>query len=563
MSNESPQPPAKEVNKLAIMAALTKARVAVTNAVIDRTAWLRRLMDPMRDIDQECGHPQTIQLTEYVKAWDRGDVAGRVVTVWPEESWSENPFIFETEDEEETAFEVTWNELEERHRILSMLQRADTLSGIGRFGIILLGIGDGKPLSEPCAGLDEAGEPIKPAAPTPPTTNLTIVREDDDEEPDAEPVPPAPFVPKNKLLYLRVFDENAVKIKALQNDVTNPRYGQPVSYSIQFQDGEGLGSTTPQGQPSATSTLEVHWTRVIHVADNRMTSEIFGVPRMQKVYNRILDIKKIAGGSAEMFWKGGFPGLSLEALPSDVPTEIDYDTVKAQMDAYQNSLQRYIALDGMQAKSLAPQVADPASHIENQIRLISMTLGVPWRVFVGSEAAQLASEQDTRAWNRRLKRRRDEYVTPYLILPVINRLIGFGILPAPENIIVQWPDLNTLSDKEKAEVAKSQTEALAKYSMGGVDLLMPPFHFLTLILGLDDEKARSILEEAEERMAEAEEQMEAEAEAAAAETEKLARIAAQGNGGNKPPNGRGNGSAAPPPAQRSRPPVRPTMPLRP
>jgi len=487
------------MSKLAVNAAI------VQNILLERQLWLRRQLDSMRDIDQECGHPSEVTTEDCKKAFLRGDIASRVVSVWPEETWAENPEVFETEKQTETPFEKEFIELEKKHRLFSVLQRADTLSGIGRFGVVLLGLSDGKALSEPAPGITEKGDII---------TNANA---------------------KLELLYVRPFDEQVVRIDAFETNTSNPRYGLPVLYNIQFQD--------VQGTANAVASNKVHWSRIIHLADNRMSSDVYGLPRMEKVYNRLLDLKKISGGSGEMFWKGGFPGLSLETLPGE-DVEIDEEGTKKQLEAYMEGLQRYIALQGMSAKSLTPQVADPGSHVEVQIKLIAAALGVPWRVFIGSEAAQLASEQDARAWIKRLTRRRKEYVTPFVILPTVERLIAFGALSKPKEIQVHWPDLNTPSDKEKAEVASMKTTALAKYAMGGVDLLIPPFHYLTLILGMEDDEAKAVIDAASERMEEV--QLEEE-ERALEEPEEDEEEEGEKNGETK----------------RGRPTVKPTVPLRP
>lgn len=447
----------------------------VKNLLLERQLWLRQQLDPRRDIEAECGHPFNVTVEDYRRLFDRGDIAARVVEVLPKESWSESPSVFETEDENVTSFEKAWEDLVDQFRLYSLLERIDTLSGIGRFGILLLGIDDGLDLRMPAAMSSlEGGEG-------------------------------APTEPSHKLLYLRPFDESLVQVTELEPDRNNPRYGLPRSYQIRFEDASlisSVGGTVPQ--VGATSFVQhVHWSRVIHVADNRMSSDVYGTPRMQKVLNRLLDIKKVAGGSSEMFWKGGFPGLSLEAqIGEDENVSVDLEATKEELERYMNGLQRYLATVGMQAKSLVPQVADPTPTIDSQIKLIAMTLGVPHRVFMGSEAAQLASEQDSRSWNRRLSLRRNEYLTPYVIRPTVDRLIALGVLPQPVEYQVFWPDLNTLSEQDKASVAERQTNAIARYVQTGSDLIISPFHFLTLILGMEDDEAHSIIDEVGDRLLE-------------------------------------------------------------
>lgn len=465
----------------------------IVNAIAtSRSEWLRNLLlgGVVRDIDKECGHPYTVTVDDCYRAYRRGDVAARVVEIYPDESWCEDPQIYETEDQKETEFEKRWQELVETLPIFPVLHRADVLCGIGRFGVILLGIDDGQELDKPIAAINEKGEPVG--------------------------------TPEHKLLYMRPLDETVVKVKETQRDVSNPRYGLPTFYEVMFSEPNPATDTSTSAPP-ATRPVNVHWSRVIHLADNRFNSEVYGMPRLERVFNRMLDLKKIAGGSGEMFWKGGFPGLSLETQPGlgdDV--ELDTEKTKEELLKYMEGLQRYIATTNMTAKSLLVQVADPSPHAMLQLKLIAIAMAVPWRVFAGSEQAQLASEQDTRAWNKRLNRRREEYLSPFVIRPFVDRLIRLGVLPNPgEGFIVDWGDLNAPSDKEQAEVAKVQTEALANYTQKGVDLLIPPFLFLTLVMGYSDEEAKSIVADAEarqtelgvdlgERNAEAEEEMDEE-----------------------------------------------------
>ena len=191
-----------------------------------------------------------------------------------------------------------------------------------------------------------------------------------------------------------------------------------------------------------------------------------------------------------MFWKGGFPGLSFETQ-SDVEG-LDADSIKDQMEKYMAGMQRYLAMEGITVKSLTPQVSSPKEHVETNMRNIAISLGIPYRIFLGTEEAKLASSQDVRTWNKRLSQRQENYVTPCIIKPLVDRFIDLGILPEPTAYVVDWPDLNAPTDEDKANVAKILTEALSKYVAGGVDALIPPMEFLTVILGMTQEEAEAI-----------------------------------------------------------------------
>ena len=268
------------------------------------------------------------------------------------------------------------------------LHRVDGLSGIGSFGILLLGFDDGGELSDPVPGIMADGS----------------------RDPDS--------TKEHRLLYLRAFDQTLVQVQSYETDRNNPRYGQPRSYYVKFMDPLLL-STSVQPSIQDYTTQIVHWTRVIHIADNRMSSEVFGVPRQQCVLNRLFDLRKILGGSGEMFWRGSMPGWAFETPPElGTDVELDDQSIKDQMEAMQSGLQRYIALTGMKARSLAPQVSSPTQHVDEQIRAICTSIGVPMRILQGTESDHLASQQDAVTWNRRLRRRQQIYLTPYVIGPL-------------------------------------------------------------------------------------------------------------------------------------------------
>lgn len=439
----------------------------IENLSVMRQQLMKNLLDPVRDIDEACHYPKVITTEMYSYMYEREGVAQRVVGLEPEDSWALDPEIEDNEDPEDTEFEKAWTKLADEKNLLHFLHRIDELSGIGRFGVMLLGLSDGEELSKPVDGISEKGVVTGRSTPL-------------------------------ELMYLRVFDEAVVKIKSTEGDKTNPRFGKPTVYQINFQETTENEDTTASDTTSQDKL--VHWSRIIHIADNRKTSEVYGVPRMKKVYNRLMDIRKILSGSGEMFWKGAFPGYSFEMDPKALEdgATIDPDSIRAEFEKYSNGLQRYLATKGLTVKSLAPQVADPKSHMETELRYIAITLSIPFRIFMGTEEAKLASSQDTDTWNKRIARRQDKYVTPLVIRPFIDRLIGFGVLPVPEEetYTVKWPDLSTPSETTAAEVMVKKTEALAKYVSGDVSAIMPPEVYLDMIMLLDSDEIKTIMEEA-------------------------------------------------------------------
>lgn len=303
-----------------------------------------------------------------------------------------------------------------------------------------------------------------------------------------------PGKPTWRLLFLRAFDESLIQVVRWEWNIRNPRFGMPVMYRITLNDPRE--QHTGIGLPLAT--IFVHWSRVIHLADNLGSSEVMGVPAMRPVLNRILDCRKLYSGSAEMYWRGAFPGWSLETNPQMGPDVIvDKPGIRDMMEQWANGLQRYMVLTGMQAKSLAPQVVDPSQQIDVQITAICIQLGIPKRVFMGSERGELASSQDDSAFNDRIKHRQQFYLTPKVIVPFIDRLIALGVLPEPSGYTVAWPDIESMTDKDKAGVLLTRTQAYAAYVSGGLEATIPPIDYMTRFDDMEEEEATEIIEAAQ------------------------------------------------------------------
>jgi len=484
---------------------------------------LAKLMDPRRNVEDEAGLPRLTEIITtdlYQQLYDREAIATRVVEVLAKECWQVQPLVYEAEDaESRTAFEEAWDVLAQDLRgesfyqdemgspVWEYLLRADILSGIGQFGLILLGLDDGQDMSSPA--FEPAWLKGQQTTALPQGTEAQYFQQFQSAgsfRPTGGNGKASTRKPdQRRLLFLRVFPESLVEVTQSEANPFSPRFGQPVMYKVTFNDP----SAQTSGIGLAPATLNVHWTRVIHVADNLQSSEVYGVPRMRPVLNNLMGLHKLYASAPEMYWRGAFPGLSIETHPQlGGEVEISRTDMRDQMEQYMNGLQRYLALAGVSAKTLAPTVVDPKAQIDTQIEAICIELGVPVRIFKGSERGELASSQDDAAWNDRLKARQQSYLTPRLIVPFVDRLIQVGVLPEPKGYSIHWPDLTSQNEQEKATVAATRTQALAAYVGGSVEALVPPLDYLTRILGFDEEEAAAILENAAEAV---EEKMEAEA----------------------------------------------------
>jgi hypothetical protein len=385
-----------------------------------------------RDIYAALGYPKILDYAQYEARYQRQDIAKAIIDAPAEDSWRDFPKV-EEPTEESTDFELTWDKLAKEKKLANILPRLDRLASLGRYAVLLL-------------GFDDKGEF---------STEVTKA---------------------SNLLYAMPYSESSAKAATYERDKTNPRYGLPVTYNISSKDAE-----------NKTSSMIVHWSRIIHVAEDCLENDVFGIPRLEAVYNRLQDLELISGGSAEMFWRGAFPGLGFtqDGLSADL-TDVEKTAFKEQVENYVHNLQRYLSMKGVKIDQLAVQVADPTNHIAIQIDLISAAVRIPKRILLGSERGELASSQDERAWATRIDKRRKTYCGPLIIQPLIERLVSVGVLPLPkEKYDIKWPDPLAPSEKDKAEIGEIRARSLASYTNAiGADTFIPLEIFAEKFLGL-------------------------------------------------------------------------------
>jgi hypothetical protein len=607
MTTPTPQPITNEQRQV------QELEEMLHNAYTARNEMFRQLMDPRRDLFHECGYPATLTPHQYQQLYDRNPYAARVVECMPKESWQTTPTVWEDEGEESTEFERAWDELgsslsatkswfrdEEGSAIWELLMRADIMAGIGQYGVILLGLNDGRDPSEPVEGVEERGS--LPGATSPknekgerklvsnapvsetrktfldveqPTVNWTDPYEDtldpgktpsgyvpyslttnkdrlrtsltvnlvrskpaprdleDDVADDAEPEVKAfvePVKTKRKLIYARCFSQAQAMVTRWETNRLSPRFNQPVSYLITLDNPwEMTGGFVGQ----SGSTINVHWTRVVHVVDNRQNSDVLGQPRMQAVVNNLLNLDKIFGAAGEGFWKNSFTGLSIETHPQlGTNAKIDRASIKSQLENYENSLSRSMLFVGASAKTLAPTISDPTPHVDVNVGAIAVRLGMPRRVFEGSERGDVAAGTDDAAWNDELRLQQRIHNTPHVIVPFVDRCVLVGVLPEPKEYHVEWPDLESQTPAERSAFASAMTTALAAALQGGV---VPGFFteedYLIQVCKFPEDVVKACLKravkQAEEELAEQEEKA----------AEQAAAMAEQGINPNNPMGG--------------------------
>lgn len=384
-----------------------------------------------RDLYKTFGYPTVLSVEDYRGMYERGGIAGRIIDAYPDATWREAPKLDTSE-----AFVESFDAMAKRLKLWSVLQRLDRLTQLGHYGVLLLGLDGAEPLDSAAVGGNY------------------------------------------RLMYLQPHGEQTAKISKWCTDTKSARFGKPELYRVTVgPNWEGAGG----GEKS----LLVHHTRVIHVAEDALEHESIGIPRLQRIYNRLMDMEKLLGGSAEMYWQNTAMLLAFLADKDVTWAPGEAEKMGEQLDEMQHNLRRALRLRGVEVQNIAPGLmgSDPEGHMRVQLDQVAGASGIPKRILTGNEAGELASSQDENAWQGRVAERRNQFATPSVLQPLLESGKRLGFLPnAP--VVVEWPESDTLGEKGRAEVANQTAQAVAAFAniMGDPAVTEDEFR---AVLGLD------------------------------------------------------------------------------
>jgi len=423
----------------------------MTSALVMRSklaSGFSQSFDGERDLYTALGYPSALTYKHFWQRYRRQDICKRIVEAYPDATWRGYPDVYDADAPEESSFTTQWGRLARDLKVYHYFNRVDVLAGVGSYAVLLIGFRETAPV-------DMSRPPNNPS----------------------------------EVIYLSPYSEENAQIDSYDNDPTSPRYGLPERYKLTMAI-EGTHA------PSGSRTQLVHWTRCIHVAEGLLEDEIFGTPRLEAVFNRIEDLARVVGGSAEMFWKGAFPGYGFIAKDGATWDDQTIEDFTDEVEEYFHGLKRFLRMSDTEIHDFAMQVANPKNHFDVLLTLVAGTTGIPQRILTGSERGELASNQDEDNWDNRVEERRIDFAEPTIIRPFVDRLGGFGILDVPENYIVDWPDLQSLSERDQADIGLVRAKTVAEYVRSGGESLLPPLEFLTRVMNVPAEEAPGILEQA-------------------------------------------------------------------
>lgn len=376
-----------------------------------------QLYDGERDLHDTLGYDDALEVEEFWDLYTRADIAKAIIDKPVEATWTDGFTIHSTEYDSppDRGTDAIHDEFESVKRSIGLhseLVNADIVSRIGRYGVMVLMVNDGRSLDQP---LGDATE-LK----------------------DVQP-----------LSERRVVDYN------LGENPTNARYNLPVEWQLDFED---------DGEPSK----DVHWTRVVHIAEQQREHPVYGIPALEPVYNRVMDWQKVIGGAAEMFWRGADRKM-VATLDPDAGRLDDENDLQAQIEEMRHGLRDTVYGRGLGIDQLDGEDVDPTGVKNAILDAISSETGIPKRILIGSEKGELASTQDRANFYGNIADRRAMHANGDMLRPFVDRLQKATIVPEGD-YRVYWPEVHELGKSERAEIQANQAQAIKQLDgVGWID----------------------------------------------------------------------------------------------
>lgn len=410
----------------------TKRRLnALVSDLVRRANLAQELGQSWGDIDDRdyydtLGYPLNSELRfEHFEAkFQRQDIARSIVEIPPSATWRGVPSVMDDEDVEETTdFERDVDDLFATTQAVHHLERADVLQRIGQFGVMVIGLDDSNGLADPVARGELSGV--------------------------------------DDILFHQPFSQKQVEEFERDTDETSERFMLPQTYEIDF------------GEDDTEDTREVHHERVIHLAEGSLEDEVIGTPALKPVFNLLVDLLKVVGGSAEMFWRDAKQRL-IASLDPEMGHIEDEEELETQVEEFVNELRDVIQTRGMEVDEIEGGSPDPSGLKDAIIELLSGYTRIPKRRLLGTERGDLASSQDESAFVGVIEGRRESFAGPQVLRQYFDSLVDYNVLSQPteaergeRSYRIDWPDLFELTEIEEAEVMQRRAKAYKDVSAMG------------------------------------------------------------------------------------------------
>ena len=252
--------------------------------------------------------------------------------------------------------------------------------------------------------------------------------------------------------------QEQLSVSEYQTDLTKEDYGEPLYY--QFNE-------SAVGSGKKGRDIKIHKSRIILLNeggdDNQPKT---GMSLLEPGYNKLLDMEKTSGGSAEGFLKNASRQLSirmsdkvdLRELKRQAEAMGHKDVVSAINDQIQklnNGIDSALITQEGDASVLSVAAADPTSTWTVAANEFAASIQIPFTILFGQQTGRLASDEDKTDWANRCNGRRNGFLSD-VITQILERCWTVGIIPPPKSgeVTISWSDLLAPSERDKIANAK-------------------------------------------------------------------------------------------------------------
>ncbi len=425
----------------ATIAALTKKLDTVTSEmatmVNEQVSTMRRNMGTLlglshegkRDVYKIYGYPETLGSTggfQTMYRYSRREgIANRLTWGVAKTCWRDGFDVYASSEDD--ADQILINELNalKKAGLNKKIESADILNRIGRMAVLFVGVPDGGQPEDPISKV--AGNP------------------------DA-------LLDK---LYFVPYAYDGIEIASQVSDLSDPRYGLPEFYNLSRL---GRGDTDKDTQ---VKSIKAHWSRIIHLNENALDSDIEGMGALEPIFNRILDIDKACGGSAEAYFRNAKGKIAFEIDPQFASSALTKGSdgktaLQEGAEKFTNEYQDWIATAGGKVKGIDTPHDSPLDTVKVNLWGISGYSGYPLRVLTGEGSGQLAGSEDQLAVNQITRDRQRGPCTGWLDR-FFEILQAAGMLKnLPEGYEIRFPVQEAATEKQKAENGSKKADTVLK-----------------------------------------------------------------------------------------------------
>ncbi|KQN53200.1 DUF1073 domain-containing protein [Erwinia sp. Leaf53] len=383
----------------------------------------------------EFGYPDQVGFEQYYRAYERNAVAHAAVHKLLDSCWVDNPTIIDGDQAREATKTTPWEKQVTRllKKHWPKIKDADRRNLIGRYSALLIQFKDGREWHLP--------------------VDRTLVGQ----------------LKEQSIVKLIPAWESQVKPGNFDTDTMSETYGQPVSFNFNEQPVGDDGTYGP------VRGVTVHPERIIILSEGSEDENMLsGVPFLRAGYNKLLDLEKVSGGSAEGFLKNASRQLGI-AFEKETDMQVLQDQAeKAGFKDVGEALNEKIsrmnrgtdAAIVMQAGSpsvLSVAAADPAPTWTVTANEFAASIQCPFTIQFGQQTGRLASDEDKTDWAKRCNGRRWGFMSA-VVTAVLERFWMMGAIepPASGEVTLAWSDLLAPSEKEKIANMQAMADVAQK-----------------------------------------------------------------------------------------------------